>query len=37
MDLGGIRGARGAEMYSRLYFELVGALDTFDFNIAIVR
>ncbi|MGN7200423.1 NADPH-dependent F420 reductase [Arthrobacter sp. SAFR-044] len=37
VDLGGIRGARGAEMYSRLYFELVGALDTFDFNIAIVR
>ncbi|MFC9978370.1 NADPH-dependent F420 reductase [Gordonia sp. NPDC127522] len=37
IDLGGITGARGAEMYSRLYFTLAGALDTFDFNIHVVR
>lgn len=37
IDLGALDGARGAEMYSRLYFELVGALNTFDFNISIQR
>lgn len=37
IDLGGIAGARGAEMYSRLYFTLAGVLDTFDFNIKVVR
>ncbi|UQN30905.1 NADPH-dependent F420 reductase [Brachybacterium kimchii] len=37
IDLGGITGARGAEMYSRLYFTLAGVLDTFDFNIKVVR
>jgi 8-hydroxy-5-deazaflavin:NADPH oxidoreductase len=37
VDLGGIRAAHGAEMYAELYFALVGVLDTFDFNIAIVR
>ncbi|MCA1188493.1 NAD(P)-binding domain-containing protein [Saccharopolyspora sp. 6T] len=37
IDLGGISGARGAEMYSRLYFTLAGVLETFDFNIAVVR
>lgn len=33
IDLGDITGARGAEMYSRLYFTLAGVLETFDFNI----
>jgi predicted dinucleotide-binding enzyme len=37
IDLGGITGARGVEMYSRLYFTLHDALGTFDFNIAVVR
>lgn len=38
IDLGGIRTARGTEMYSRLYFDLVGAFGgDFDFNIAVVR
>ncbi len=37
VDLGGIRTARGAEMYASLYFTLAGVLNTFDFNIAIVR
>lgn len=37
IDLGGISGARGAEMYSRLYFTLAGVLETFDFNIKVVR
>lgn len=37
VDLGGIQGARGAEMYARLYFTLTGALGTWDLNIAIVR
>ena len=37
VDLGGIRGARGLEMYSQLYFELVNTLGTYDFNIAIVQ
>ncbi|MEV5147549.1 NAD(P)-binding domain-containing protein [Streptomyces sp. NPDC052727] len=37
IDLGGIRGARGAEMYGALLFAVWAALGTFDFNIAIVR
>jgi 8-hydroxy-5-deazaflavin:NADPH oxidoreductase len=37
VDLGGIRTARGVEMYASLYFTLAGVLNTFDFNIAIVR
>ena len=37
VDLGGIVAARATEMYMRLYFTLVGVLDTFHFNIAIVR
>lgn len=37
IDLGDITGARGAEMYSRLYFTLAGVLETFDFNINVVR
>ncbi|WP_144723583.1 NADPH-dependent F420 reductase [Cellulosimicrobium sp. TH-20] len=37
IDLGDISGARAAEMYSRLYFTLVGALGTFELNIDVVR
>jgi hypothetical protein len=37
VDLGGIRAARGTEMYMPLYFTLHGVLDTFDFNIDVVR
>lgn len=37
VDLGGIAGARGAEMYSRLFFELYRAFGTFAFNINVVR
>jgi predicted dinucleotide-binding enzyme len=37
IDLGGIAGARGVEMYSRLFFELYQAFGTFDFNINVVR
>lgn len=37
IDLGGIQSARSTEMYMQLYFNLVGVLDTFDFNIEIVR
>lgn len=37
IDLGGIVTARAVEMYSQLYFALVGALDTFDLNISVVR
>ena len=37
IDLGDITGARGAEMYSRLYFTLTGALGTFDLNIKVIR
>ncbi|MGP4669605.1 NADPH-dependent F420 reductase [Agrobacterium pusense] len=36
IDLGGIQGARAAEMYMQLYFTLAHRLDTFDFNIAVV-
>lgn len=37
LDLGDITGARGAEMYSRLFFELYNRFGTFDFNINVVR
>lgn len=37
IDLGGIRSARATEMYMPLYFTLHGVLDTFDFNIGVVR
>lgn len=37
LDLGGIQTARNVEMYMLLYFNLVGVLGTFDFNIAVVR
>jgi predicted DNA-binding transcriptional regulator YafY len=37
MDLGGIRAARGAEMYGPLLFTVSAALGTYDFNLAIVR
>jgi predicted dinucleotide-binding enzyme len=37
IDLGGIQSARATEMYMQLYFNLVGVLDTFDFNIAVNR
>lgn len=37
IDLGGITGARGVEMYSRLFFELYQSFGTFDFNIHVVR
>lgn len=37
LDLGGISTARAVEMYSSLFFTLAGVMDTFEFNIAIVR
>jgi predicted dinucleotide-binding enzyme len=37
VDLGGIDGARGAEMYLPLWVRMMGVLGTPDFNIAIVR
>ncbi|WP_336697751.1 NADPH-dependent F420 reductase [Curtobacterium sp. USHLN213] len=37
IDLGGITSARGAEMYSRLFFQLTGLLNTWNVNIAIVH
>ncbi|WP_406020660.1 NAD(P)-binding domain-containing protein [Nocardioides sp. NBC_00850] len=37
LDLGGIQTARNVEMYMLLYFNLAGVLQTFDFNIAVVR
>lgn len=37
VDLGDITAARAVEMYSRLYFTLVGALGTFELNINVVR
>lgn len=37
VDLGGIDAARGAEMYSRLFFALYDAFGTFNFNINVVR
>ena len=36
-DLGGIRAARGTEMYLPLWLSLFGALGSGDFNIAVVR
>ena len=37
IDLGGIQSARGMEMYLPLWLELMGALGTPTFNIAVVR
>ncbi len=37
IDLGGIYAARATEMYMQLYFLLADKLDTFDFNISVVR
>ena len=37
LDLGGIDGARGAEMYLPLWLRMMGALGTPSFNIAVVR
>lgn len=37
VDLGGIRAARGPEMFLPLWLSLYGALGTSDFNIGIVR
>ncbi len=37
VDLGGILAARATEMYMQLYFTLAGILDTFHFNIGVVR
>ena len=37
VDLGGIRAARGMEMFLPLWLSLYGALGTGDFNIGIVR
>jgi predicted dinucleotide-binding enzyme len=37
LDLGGIRAARGTEMYLPLWLSLMGALGTGDFNIQVSR
>lgn len=37
IDLGDITGARGVEMYARLFFTLYDAFGTFDFNINVTR
>jgi predicted dinucleotide-binding enzyme len=37
IDMGGIRAARGLEMYARFYYELAGALGTWNLNIHVVR
>ena len=37
VDLGGIRSARGTEMYLPLWLSLWGALGTGDFNIGLMR
>ncbi|MEV6319568.1 NAD(P)-binding domain-containing protein [Nocardia sp. NPDC051787] len=37
IDLGDITGARGSEMYMRLYFQLAGLLNTFELNIEVHR
>jgi predicted dinucleotide-binding enzyme len=37
VDLGGIRAARGTEMYMPLWISLMGALGTANFNIDLVR
>lgn len=36
-DLGGIRSARGMEMYLPLWLSLYGSLETGDFNIGVLR
>lgn len=36
IDLGGITAARAVEMYSRMYFTLVGVLGTFELNINVI-
>jgi predicted dinucleotide-binding enzyme len=36
LDLGGIRSARGMEMYLPLWLELMGALGTGTFNIGVL-
>jgi hypothetical protein len=37
VDLGGITEARAIEMYSRLFFSLVGVYGDFNFSIKVVR
>ena len=37
IDLGGIRAARGTEMYMPLYFTLAGLFGTFELNINVTR
>jgi predicted dinucleotide-binding enzyme len=37
IDLGGIRAARGTEMYLLLWLSLMGVLGTGDFNIQVVK
>ena len=37
IDLGGITGARGSEMYMRLYFQLAQLFGTFDVTIQVKR
>jgi predicted dinucleotide-binding enzyme len=37
VDLGGIRASRATEMYMPLFFTLVGVLESFHFNVAVVR
>jgi predicted dinucleotide-binding enzyme len=37
IDLGGIRGARGTEMYLPLWLSLMGVLGTSDFNIQVIK
>jgi predicted dinucleotide-binding enzyme len=37
IDLGGIRAARGTEMYLPLWLSLMGVLGTGDFNIQVVK
>jgi predicted dinucleotide-binding enzyme len=37
VDLGGLRGARGAEMFVMLWWSMAQSLGTFDFNIGIDR
>ena len=37
IDLGGIRAARGTEMYLPLWLSLWGAVGSGDFNIAVAR
>lgn len=37
LDLGGIKAARGTEMYMALYWMLYANVGTFDFNISVVK